>query len=239
MRFLAAHCIHDKHALEALLPRDILALFGAHVLSHHHEAGRYSQSPKKIVLHEDWNPSTTQYDGDLSLLEFETGSIFFNNFVQPVCLWNSEKIPSVREGIVLGWGKSEDITRNHENVPKMVKVLIFSNAQCLPGEKSLADLSSHRTFCGSSINNGSGVCFGDSGGGLLIKVDEIYHLKGIVSSSLIKNAGTECDISKKAVYTDILKFTDWIANKTGIKILSPTQFDSAMSSAQGGLITWR
>lgn len=199
----AAHCILQKDKVEALLPRDILVFFGAHILSNPLEPERYSLSPKAIILHDDWNSKTAQYDGDMALLEFEQNSIKFNNFVQPICLLFSENAASVTEGIVTGWGKSEDPTRYSENVPKLVRVTIYTNDECLPGETTLASLSSHRTFC-AGHNKGSGVCFGDSGGGLVIEIGGIFHLKGIVSSS--QDTGRECDVSKNAVYTDVYKF---------------------------------
>lgn len=227
----AAHCISSKHSLEVLLPRDVLAIFGAHVLSNQFESGRFSLSPKKIILHDDWNPFTTQFDGDISLLEFERRSITFNDYVQPICLSNSEEKLSVNEATVTGWGKSEDPFRIHENVPKLVKVSILDNSQCLPGENTLAAISSYRTFC-AGLRNGSGVCSGDSGGGLFAKVDDVFILKGIVSSSLIKDE--TCVVTKSAVYTNILAFMDWLAKKTGMASLASD--DSSTTSTLGMLI---
>lgn len=194
------------------MPRNILALFGAHDLTNSFETERYALYPQEIFIHDDWNPGTSEYDADVSLLEFKAGNIHFNDFVQPVCLWESENDPAVTDGIVTGWGMSDDATKPHENLPKLVKVPIQSNEECLPGETGLAGISSRRTFC-AGLQNGSGVCFGDSGGGLFIKVDEVFHLRGIVSSSLLKDGG--CDVSKNAVYTNVLRFKDWIIGITG------------------------
>lgn len=166
----------------------MLAIFGAHDLSNPYEAGRFQLSPRKIYVHNDWNSSSIQYDADLSLLEFEDGSIHFNAFVQPICLFYSENEPPVTEGIVTGWGKSEDPNKITEIKPKLIKARIQSNEQCFLESKALVDLSSQRTFC-AGLKNGSGVCTGDSGGGLFIKKDYAYHLSGIVSSSLVKNDG--------------------------------------------------
>lgn len=165
------------------------------------------ESPKSIFIHDDWNHLTTNYDADVSLLKFEDRSINFNVFVQPICLWNSEAEPTVTKGIVTGWGKTEDLTKVHQNIPKRVKALIETNEQCFLNTKALVDLSSFRTFC-AGLRNGSGVCHGDSGGGLFIKVDGRYYLKGIVSSSLIKDGN--CHVTRNAVYTNIFKFREWI-----------------------------
>lgn len=178
------------------------------------------QSPKNIFIHDDWNHLTTDYDADVSLLEFEHGSITFNIFVQPICLWNSENEPEVTNGLVTGWGKSEDSAKNHENKPKLIKTSLQVNERCFLETKNLVDLSSVRTFC-AGLRNGSGVCFGDSGGGLFFKANNVYHLKGIVSSSLIKDSG--CDVSKNAIYTNVLKFGDWIKNITGDQLTPKTR----------------
>lgn len=191
LHFIAAHCFRPKDSREAVASRDILAIFGAHDLKNHYETGRYSLSPIDVISHKDWNPGTSQYYADLSLLQFEHGSILFNSFIQPICLWDSENDPTEMEAEVVGWGKSEDQTKKHEDKPKLVKTLILSNELCLPGERELASLSSQTTFC-AGLKNGSGVCTGDSGGGLFIKVDNIYHLRGIVSASLLK--GQDCDV---------------------------------------------
>lgn len=170
------------------------------------------QSPKRIYIHDDWNPLSKSFDADVSLLEFEDDSIIFNNFVQPICLWNSKNEPTVTEGTVTGWGKSEDTTNTHEIKPKVIKVHIQTNEHCLSQQPRLSELSSERTFC-AGLTNGSGVCFGDSGGGLFIENNGVYHLKGIVSSSLLN--ATECDVFGNAIYTNLIMFRDWIENVTG------------------------
>lgn len=210
--FSAAHCILDKHATEKFLPRDILAIFGAHDLSNPYEAGRILHSPRKIFLHDDWNHLRESFDADVSLLEFDEGIIPSNEYIQPICLWDSDIEPTETRGVVTGWGKSEDESKVHENVPKLVRAPIQNNEDCLFDEKSLYDLSSRRTLC-AGLRNGSGVCSGDSGGGLFIKVNAVFYLRGIVSSSLIKESG--CDVSKNAVYTNVLKFKPWIGEITG------------------------
>lgn len=210
MYLTAAHCISEKGSEKTLLPRDILAFFGAHELSNLYETGRFSLSPKEIILHDKWNPKTSQYDADLALYEFEDGRILFNDYVQPVCLWYSEYDPTETEGWVVGWGKSEDPVNSHENAAKLVKAVMQTNEDCFLDEKRLLDLSSSRTFC-AGLKNGSGVCHGDSGSGLVIKIKDLYFLRGTVSSSLIGDVG--CDVFRNAVFTNVLKFMDWISSK--------------------------
>lgn len=81
------------------------------------------QTPRRIYIHDDWDSTAKNYDADVSLLEFWPGKIPFDNFIQPICLWGSEVEPTVAEGLVTGWGRSEDTTRLHENIPKLVNAL--------------------------------------------------------------------------------------------------------------------
>lgn len=200
--------MQQKGYYEKTVPRDVSALFGTFDLDKPHESGQFSLSPTKIFVHNDWNPFVTSYDADIAVLEFESDQIPFTNYIRPVCLWNDSNEPDVTEGYVVGWGKSEDETKEHDNIPKKIKIPIFTNEECSIETPALASLSSGRTFC-AGWRNGTGVCFGDSGNGFVIKVNEVFYLKGIVSSSTITST-KNCDVSKFAVYTNVLKFHTWI-----------------------------
>lgn len=178
-----------------------------------YEVERVGLTPEKVIIHEDWNSMTTSYDADVSLLKFEEGKLnIHHSYISPICIWDSIEDPLANEGFVLGWGKTENTSKMHETVPKLTSVIIQNNEECLAGSSRLADLASSRTLCAGN-RNGSGVCSGDSGGGLYINIDGIYYLKGLISSSLITRDG-ECDISRNAVYTNIHKFGGWIKQKT-------------------------
>lgn len=170
---LAAHCIIQKHSSRNIKPRDVLAYFGAYNLSDHYESERTILSPIDIILHDKWNPRATQYDADLSLLKFEKGKIHFSLFIQPICLWNSENEPMVKDGVVVGWGRSEDETRAYQSVPRMLKIRIQTNEDCFLENKALVDLSSKRTFC-AGLKNGSGVCQGDRWQALLKNAHGVF-----------------------------------------------------------------
>lgn len=49
-----------------------------------------------------------------------------------------------------------------------------------------------------------------TGGGLTAKNDNIWYLRGIVSSSLVDQVLSVCDTKNYAVFTDVAKFTNWI-----------------------------
>ena len=128
-------------------------------------------------------------------------------YIQPICLWKGLKVPSQTQGYVTGWGKSEDTSKKHETIPKVISAPIQENEHCLPQNPHLAHISSNRTFCAGS-RTGTGVCLGDSGSSLVIKVGNLNYIRGIVSSSL--RTLTSCDVTNFAVFTDVLRYKSWI-----------------------------
>lgn len=202
--------------IKKLLVRDVLAIFGAHDLSNAYEAGRTLLSPKNIFIHDEWNRATRIHDADISLLQFEEGSIAFSEYIQPICIWNSDLEANSTEGMVVGWDRSYDKPKAHENFPKLITAPIKRSDLC-------SFVSGHRTFC-TDLKNDTNACQGDSGEGFFIKVNDIYHLKGIVSTSLIEEGGF-FDVSKNTVYTNVPKFINWIekitkSRNTGLRSVS-------------------
>ena len=190
-----------------VLTRDLLALFGAHDLNNPFETFRTSLPPQKIRVHRDWNPNLESYDADIAIITLQAGAITFSSFVQPICLWNKKTDPTQTEGHISGWGQSENLEKFWEEIPTKLKVSIHTNEFCLLTAKDLVDLASNRTFC-AGRGDGTGICDGDSGGGLSIKVGSTFYFRGIVSSSLYDETG--CDVTKFAIFTDVLKFKPWI-----------------------------
>lgn len=54
---------------------------------------------------------------------------------------------------------------------------------------------------------------GDSGSGLFIEYNKVFYLRGFVSLSLFDNG--DCDVSNYAIYTNVLKYTEWIKYPSG------------------------
>lgn len=137
------------------------------------------------------------------------GKIGFDNYIQPICLSTAGvNIEVSSNGVVVGFGRSEDDSKLHENIPKIVDTPIHDNVDCFLKHYELAKLSSRRTFCGG-LANGVGVCSGDSGSGLVVLHGGSYYLRGIVSSSL-RGYKYGCDVDSYSVFTDVLKYNDWV-----------------------------
>lgn len=181
-------------------------MFGAYDLSDLFQTGALSASPTEIFIHPDWNPSTTRYDADIAALVMDD-EIPYTKYIRPICMSPVEI--DVRVGYVTGWGESEDTTKEHENLPKQIKIPIHSNEHCFLESEEFTQIASKRTICGGARDH-VGPCRGDSGGGLFVKFNNAFYLKGLVSASLT-NQG-QCDVTNFAIYTNVEKYVEWIKN---------------------------
>jgi Leucine-rich repeat (LRR) protein len=73
------------------------------------------------------------------------------------------------------------------------------------------DIVSDSSLCVGG--DGSGACFGDSGGGLFSFQDFEFRLRGITSAS-ITDRDKNCDVNTPQVFTDVEKFKNWIEDFT-------------------------
>ncbi|XP_070493065.1 uncharacterized protein [Chironomus tepperi] len=209
----AAHCIQNKHAPKPTLAGEVIVRLGIYDLDKKVEVGRASYAVQSINMHPDWNTLTQAFDADIAVLVLDS-EVTFSGFIQPICLVRAS---SASTGVVVGYGVSEDVTKIHENIPKILETPIHSNKDCFKNNEALAGISSGRTFCGGT-GTGIGVCRGDSGSGLIVTDGTTYYLRGIVSSSLI-GGPYGCDVDTYSVFTDVTKYIDWINN------VSTSRFD--------------
>lgn len=183
-------------------------MFGAYDLEDLLQTGALSGSPSEIFIHPDWNPFSRKYDADIAALILDE-EVPYTKYIRPICL--SPIDLNLKEGYVSGWGKSEDTTKDHENIPKHIKIPILDNENCFLESTEFTIISSKRTICGGA-RDGTGPCLGDSGSGLVVKSGNVFYLKGLVSASLT-NQG-QCDVTNFALYTNVDKFMSWIKDPT-------------------------
>ncbi|KAL7015349.1 hypothetical protein ACKWTF_016409 [Chironomus riparius] len=202
----AAHCIEGKQRLYVFNNQDFFVMLGAHNIKQSFEKGRTTVNVKAIHVHDDWNPSIDQYDADIAIIELEA-DVILNRFIQPICIPEAGSIPATKnQGFVVGFGKSEfaDI----QDVARLVHTPIHDNRKCHSSHDAFQLLLSHRGFCGGYAN-GTGVCTGDSGSGLIVVHNGVFYLRGIVSASL-NGPLNGCNLNAFTVFTDLLEFTGWI-----------------------------
>lgn len=132
-------------------------MFGAYDLDDLFQTGALSGSPSEIFIHPEWNPFNLKYDADIAALILDD-EVPYTKYIRPVCLSPTEIIST--EGFVTGWGKSEDNTKDHENIPKQIKIPIHVNEDCFLESNEFTRISSKRTICGGS-RDGTGPCLGE------------------------------------------------------------------------------
>lgn len=220
----AAHCIHQKYE-SALEAESILVLLGRHNLKVTAEKGSETRAVDKITIHPDWKIDDTKYDADLAILHLDR-RVAFSQFIQPVCLTGDKEVLKNDDGYVVctarlysfsndiffiqvGWGKSEDFSKAHEEEPKQLLIRAVNSSYCFEKEHKLGALYSSRMYCAGGY--GAGPCSGDSGGGFFVKFRGLWTLRGAVSSALLDSIG-DCDVERFTLFTKITDFAPWIKN---------------------------
>lgn len=138
----------------------------------------------------------------------------FTDYIRPICLWNGDtdlKEIEGENGIVVGWGKDEN-GKDISPEPKKVTAKIVSNEDCLRSNSQFAQLTSNRTMCAGD-RDGQGPCSGDSGGGLVLRRNDRWVIRGLVSGAFNDVVKDSCNLKEYVIYSDVAKFMDWVHDK--------------------------
>ncbi|XP_039601443.1 suppressor of tumorigenicity 14 protein homolog isoform X1 [Polypterus senegalus] len=195
----AAHCFQDSDSIRYSDASTWKAYMGMRIIN------RISNSVvtryiKRIVVHSQYDQYTSDYD--IALLELNA-AVFFNEFVQPICLPASSHFFSIENNcFVTGWGVlMED--GELASVLQEATVKIISHNTC---NKFYDDAVTPRMLCAGNLHGGVDACQGDSGGPLVCQEKgKRWFLAGIVSW------GEGCARrNRPGVYTQVVKFSEWI-----------------------------
>ncbi|KAK6639731.1 hypothetical protein RUM43_008006 [Polyplax serrata] len=168
----------------------------------------------RIEALESYQDASGNYNGDLSVI-FLKKSVEINRFVRPVCLdWNlvhiDIQLSEGTMGAVLGWGITENDTFSEHL--KLLYLPVVSDINCIAQQEiDFRKFVTYTSFC-AGFANGSGVCNGDSGGGLVFWDEESqrWFLQGLVSVSPRKSGTPHCDPFYYTVFTKVSLFVNWL-----------------------------
>jgi secreted trypsin-like serine protease len=191
----AAHCVNRQRTNEIILS------FGRHDITNYAEDSAVNSKVDTISIHPDYNED--HQDADIAILVTQK-FIDFTSLIRPACLWTTNKDLVGQDGVIAGWGS----TKNEEvaSAVQEAEITIRSKFFCWNIDPAFKLLLTDNKIC---AGGDTGVpCFGDSGGGLMIKENGRWKLRGVVSATLDDNG--RCTRTKLTSYTDVVKFQTWI-----------------------------
>ncbi|KAJ6631710.1 Modular serine protease [Pseudolycoriella hygida] len=171
-------------------------------------------SVKRIVIHPLYQDKFGSYGSDIALIEMD-GNVELSSFFLPVCIdWNLDDITShlshTSLGLVAGMGVSED--NSFSDRLKVTTLPVVGDEECM--QKQQPDFKKYltfTTFC-AGWENGTGVCNGDSGSGLIFPTKDLWYLQGVVSLSPRRASTSLCDTSQFTIFTKVGMYVSWIRN---------------------------
>lgn len=211
-----AHCVTKKKSQSVINPDNLVVYLGKFYLRVWRTPGLQDKRVEKIFVHPKYVPHN--FSNDVAVLKL-TEPAHLTNFVRPICLWEG---PSQLElivkkvGTVVGWGfdetgkVTEQLTKAH--------MPVVSQETCIYSFPDFySRFTNSNTFCAGFIN-GTSVCNGDSGGGLVFpkpgsdRSNPVWQIRGLVSLSVATRDHFKCDSTHYAVFTDVAKYLDFINN---------------------------
>ncbi|GJQ80664.1 hypothetical protein Trydic_g9248 [Trypoxylus dichotomus] len=210
----AAHCVSRSRSQNLLDPENLIVYLGKHYLKKWSDPGIQQHQASRIIRHPQYNSKV--YSDDIAIVRL-SDPVEFNDFVRPVCLWEgSEDFSQLvgKLGTVAGWGFDENGKLNEELTK--LKMPTVSKEDCIYSFPDFfSRFTTSNTFC-AGFTNGTSVCNGDSGDGLVFPKNtgdaskQAYQLRGLVSVSVALQNESKCDPSHYVVFTDVAKYLDFI-----------------------------
>lgn len=124
---------------------NIYAILGRHDLENDYEVGSIEVDISEIKIHPEWNPFEVSFHADVAVLELAM-EVSFTEYIQPICLPEPNTNVFDVEGVVAGYGLTEN-SNTHVNLPKFIEISSISHRECLFKEPNLVQIGSPNLFC--------------------------------------------------------------------------------------------
>jgi hypothetical protein len=201
----AAHCTEDDFG--NLIPASQMDIIvGASDPRSGLEGKKYLVS--KVIRHENYNPDT--FNNDIALLQI-LGTINYTNATPIRLVSKIDSASGATDPGVMTWVTGYGLTKVSPPVTPLtlqqVQLPIVSNSQA----STVWPVVAPSDVMAGYRNGNKDACNGDSGGPMVVPVDNEYKLAGLVSWG-----SGNCDTY--GAYTRISIFESWISSKTGIEI---------------------
>ncbi|XP_032688975.1 modular serine protease-like isoform X2 [Odontomachus brunneus] len=217
----AAHCVYDENTRKIIEnPRQIHILTGNifrdyDSLLHDKRLVKKAQV-KNIYIICNYLGLIGNYIWDIAILElvkpFELSTWLVPACIDPFTYGDQTVLEAGAYGKVAGFGRTA--MGDSSAILQALTVPYVQYSQCKSASQD-TEKQKYITidkFC-AGYTNGSSVCDGDSGGGLVFKTGGLWYLRGVVSVSLgsIQHGGsTHCDNNLYSLYTRISSHIGWV-----------------------------
>ncbi|XP_050449027.1 modular serine protease-like [Cataglyphis hispanica] len=213
----AAHCIYDEDTRQVIDPKKIYIATG-NIFRDYDYPSPYvtTNQVKHIYTICNYLGFSGNYIRDIAILELAKPFVLSATLV-PVCidlLSDRRVLEAGAVGKVAGFGRTADGKSSAILQTLTVPYIPFSQCKSASQDVNTQQYLTTDKFC-AGYTNGSSVCDGDSGGGLVFKTNGLWYLRGIVSVSLgtiLQGGSAHCNNNLYSLYTQISSHIDWIQN---------------------------
>jgi secreted trypsin-like serine protease len=178
---------------------------------------------KSFIMHPTFKINDdNSYSPDFAMIVMSS-PVRFNSKVRSMCLSRHNDIidnNAVLNGIVVTW-QHKTIGVTTRSVPQIHTVPVVSSKSCLAGK-----LQSN-SFCSGKISEASS-CDVTPGSGLLMRSNEGWTLRGIVSKNLIDPTTKKCNLDASFVFADLREQPDWIMDTASSQKSLPLLSDDSL-----------
>ncbi|XP_076299621.1 modular serine protease-like [Lasioglossum baleicum] len=213
----AAHCVYNERTGRKEDPSKYFVAAGNihrdYDYPHHNPAMVEKTAVKNIYVPCEYNGMFGFYKADIAILEVTVPFVFSTTLLKPICLdYPNNILFSNMSGRVAGFGRTA--LGESSFFLQTITVPYISNEKCKEASKTYESENyiTYDKFC-AGYTNGSAVCNGDSGGGLIFRWSSVWYLRGIVSVSLgtkLEGETRQCDSSTYSLYTAVSSHMTWI-----------------------------
>ncbi|XP_043485870.1 coagulation factor X-like [Polistes fuscatus] len=220
----AAHCVFDENNRRVNDPSKYYVATGNKDRDYDYEQHdlRFVKKArvKNIYVHCNYLGLLGNYAFDIALLEIDVPFVLTNKLI-PACIDDT----SIKSGIGVVAGFGFTASGSSSLSLQLTKLPYVSDKQCkdINNSATFEQYITSDKFC-AGYTNGTSVCDGDSGGGLVFQAEDLWFLRGIVSigTRLRLEAGNVyCDTRSYSLYTRISHYSSWIRNT--IYKIEPTE----------------
>ncbi|XP_020709242.2 modular serine protease-like isoform X1 [Athalia rosae] len=215
----AAHCVYNENTRTNEKPANLFVATGNTFRDYdsplHNPQIVRKAAVKNVYTYCKYYGLTGNYASDIALLELAE-PLELSSILRPACLDVSGFSEQVLEpgaiGKVAGFGRTAGGPSSA--VLQTLTLPYISFSQCKSANTAAGNevYISNDKFC-AGYSNGSAVCEGDSGGGLVFKKGELWYVMGIVSVGLgvnTTNGERTCDRFAYSLYTKVSTYMAWI-----------------------------